>query len=468
MARATSQFVCQSCGAVHRKWSGRCDTCDEWNTIVEEAADTSAPKGVSKAGGKAVAFTSLDGAPEERPRRMTGLAELDRVCGGGLVPGSALLVGGDPGIGKSTLLLQAAAMLARDEVSVAYISGEEAIDQIRLRATRLGLADTPVDLAAATNIRDILAALDTANGAEIAIIDSIQTMYADNLDSAPGTVAQVRTCAQELIRVAKRRGVTMILVGHVTKEGAIAGPRVLEHMVDAVLYFEGERANQFRLLRAVKNRFGATDEIGVFEMTDGGLTEVENPSELFLAGYSDTTSGSAVFAGIEGTRPLLVEIQALVAPTALGTPRRAVVGWDSSRLAMIIAVLQTRCGMNLGSHDVYLNVAGGLRVGEPAADLAVAAALVSAHLEQPLPPRTVVFGEIGLGGEVRSVGQADARLREAEKLGFERALTPPLGTGRKSSGTKPATALDIAEIGKLRDLFDRFDVAPPRGNLASV
>ena len=239
-------------------------------------------------------------------------------------------------------------------------------------------------------------------------------MYADNLDSAPGTVAQVRTCAQELIRVAKRRGVTMILVGHVTKEGAIAGPRVLEHMVDAVLYFEGERANQYRLLRAVKNRFGATDEIGVFEMTDAGLAEVENPSELFIAGHSDTTSGSAVFAGIEGTRPLLVEIQALVAPTALGTPRRAVVGWDSSRLAMIIAVLQTRCGMNLGSHDVYLNVAGGLRVGEPAADLAVAAALVSAHLEQPLPPRTVVFGEIGLGGEVRGVGQADARMREAK------------------------------------------------------
>lgn len=468
MARATSEFICQSCGAVHRKWTGKCDTCGEWNTIVEESAETSVPKGVSKSGGKPVAFTSLDGAPEERPRRMTGLAELDRVCGGGLVPGSALLVGGDPGIGKSTLLLQAAAMLARAGVSVAYISGEEAIDQIRLRASRLGLADTPVDLAAATNIRDILAALDTANGAEIAIIDSIQTMYADNLDSAPGTVAQVRTCAQELIRVAKRRGVTMILVGHVTKEGAIAGPRVLEHMVDAVLYFEGERANQFRLLRAVKNRFGATDEIGVFEMTDGGLTEVENPSELFIAGHSDTTSGSAVFAGIEGTRPLLVEIQALVAPTALGTPRRAVVGWDSSRLAMIIAVLQTRCGMNLGSHDVYLNVAGGLRVGEPAADLAVAAALVSAHLEQPLPPRTVVFGEIGLGGEVRSVGQSDARLREAEKLGFERAVTPPRGSSRKSGGKSPTNALEITEIAKLRDLFDRFDVAPARGNLATV
>ncbi|MGB0572557.1 MAG: DNA repair protein RadA [Alphaproteobacteria bacterium] len=468
MARATSNFVCQSCGAVHRKWSGKCDSCGEWNSIVEESGETNVPKGVSKAGGKAVAFTSLDGAPDERTRRMTGMAELDRVCGGGMVPGSALLVGGDPGIGKSTLLLQAAAMLAKSGVSVAYISGEEAVDQIRLRAARLGLADAPVDLASATNVRDILAALDTVGGADVAIIDSIQTMYADNLDSAPGTVAQVRTCAQELIRVAKRRGVTMILVGHVTKEGAIAGPRVLEHMVDAVLYFEGERANQFRLLRAVKNRFGATDEIGVFEMTDAGLTEVENPSELFIAGHSDTTSGSAVFAGIEGTRPLLVEIQALVATTPLGTPRRAVVGWDSSRLAMIIAVLQTRCGMNLGSHDVYLNVAGGLRVGEPAADLAVAAALVSAHLEQHLPPRTVVFGEIGLGGEVRGVGQADARMREAEKLGFEHAWTPPLGSGRKQSRKKTQTSLNVGEIAKLRDLFDRFDTTPQRGNLATV
>jgi DNA repair protein RadA/Sms len=468
MARATSQFVCQSCGAVHRKWSGKCDGCAEWNSIVEESGETNVPKGVTKAGGRAVSFASLDGAPDERTRRMTGMAELDRVCGGGIVPGSALLVGGDPGIGKSTLLLQAAAMLAKSGVAVAYISGEEAVDQIRLRAARLGLADAPVDVASATNVRDILAALDTVGGADVAIIDSIQTMYADNLDSAPGTVAQVRTCAQELIRVAKRRGVTMILVGHVTKDGAIAGPRVLEHMVDAVLYFEGERTNQYRLLRAVKNRYGATDEIGVFEMTDAGLAEVKNPSELFIAGHSDTTSGSAVFAGIEGTRPLLVEIQALVAPTSLGTPRRAVVGWDSSRLAMIIAVLQTRCGMNLGSHDVYLNVAGGLRVGEPAADLAVAAALVSAHLEQPLPPRTVVFGEIGLGGEVRGVGQADARMREAEKLGFEGAWTPPLVSGRKQSGKKAQTSLNVSEIATLRDLFYRFDATLQRGNLATV
>jgi DNA repair protein RadA/Sms len=453
VARASNRFVCQSCGTVHGKWTGRCDSCSQWNSIVEEVAEATVPKGVSRSGGKPVAFTSLDGKPENRARHLTGLKELDRVCGGGFVPGSALLVGGDPGIGKSTLLLQAAALLARAGASVAYISGEEAIDQIRLRAHRLGLADAPVSLAAATNIRDILAALDAPDAADVAIIDSIQTMYVDTLDSAPGTVAQVRTCAQELIRVAKRRGQTMILVGHVTKEGAIAGPRVLEHMVDAVLYFEGERANQFRLLRAVKNRFGATDEIGVFEMTDAGLAEVANPSELFLAGHSDTISGSAVFAGIEGTRPVLVEIQALVAPTALGTARRAVVGWDSGRLAMIIAVLQTRCGLNLGSHDVYLNVAGGLRISEPGADLAVAAALVSAHMDQPLPLRTVVFGEVGLGGEVRGVGQADARLREAANLGFERAFIPALTKmGKKNTGN-----LRIAEIAELRDLFNQFD-----------
>lgn len=455
MARAANRFVCQSCGAVHGKWTGKCDSCNEWNSIVEESSEAAVPKGVTRAGGKPVAFTSLDGAPENRERRLTGLKELDRVCGGGFVPGSALLVGGDPGIGKSTLLLQAAALLAKSGTSVAYISGEEAIDQIRLRATRLGLADAPVSLAAATNIRDILAALDSKDAAEVAIIDSIQTMYVDTLDSAPGTVAQVRTCAQELIRVAKRRGQTMILVGHVTKEGTIAGPRVLEHMVDAVLYFEGERANQFRLLRAVKNRFGATDEIGVFEMTDAGLAEVSNPSELFLAGHSDTISGSAVFAGIEGTRPVLVEIQALVAPTALGTARRAVVGWDSGRLAMIIAVLQTRCGLNLGSHDVYLNVAGGLRISEPGADMAVAAALISAHLEQPLPARTVVFGEVGLGGEVRGVGQPDNRLREAKNLGFERALIP----ARSKQGKKRPDGLQIAEINELRDLFGHFDMS---------
>ncbi|MBT5374317.1 MAG: DNA repair protein RadA, partial [Rhodospirillaceae bacterium] len=382
----------------------------------------------------------------------------DRVCGGGLVPGSALLVGGDPGIGKSTLLLQVAAALA-GETRCAYISGEESCDQIRMRADRLGLKAEPVSLAAATNVSDILSSLDQPDAPGLVIIDSIQTMYLDALDSAPGTVTQVRACASELIRLAKRKGLTMILVGHVTKEGQIAGPRVLEHMVDTVLYFEGERGHQFRILRAVKNRFGPTDEIGVFEMTNTGLHGVANPSALFIADRPDGAHGSAVFAGIEGTRPILVEIQALVAPSNLGTPRRAVVGWDSGRLAMILAVLEARCGLAFGNHDIYLNIAGGLRVNEPAADLAAAAALVSSLKVQPLPAETVIFGEIGLSGEVRAVGQSDARLKEAAKLGFSEALIPVTG-GKKSPKGKMAFPLEVRQIGNLHDLLGFFDALP--------
>jgi DNA repair protein RadA/Sms len=456
MARPRSRFVCQECGAVHSKWSGRCDACGGWNSLIEEAEPDGPPKGLGASGaakGKRIAFVGLEGSSEAAPRRLTGIAEFDRVCGGGLVPGSALLVGGDPGIGKSTLLLQVVASLARGGAKCAYISGEEAVDQVRLRATRLGVTDAPVELAAATSIRDIAASLDHAQAADIVVIDSIQTMYLDMLDSSPGTVSQVRAAAQELIRLAKRVGFTLILVGHVTKDGAIAGPRVLEHMVDAVLYFEGERGHQFRILRGVKNRFGATDEIGVFEMTDAGLSEVANPSALFLADRHGAVSGAAVFAGMEGTRPVLVEIQALVAPSPLGTPRRAVVGWDSARLAMVMAVLDARCGLAIGSNDVYLNVAGGLRISEPAADLAVAAALVSALTGDPVPTDMVVFGEIGLSGEIRPVSQSDARLKEAGKLGFERALGPAR-RGRQ----KPASAgLVQNEIGHLQELVDMFD-----------
>jgi len=329
----------------------------------------------------------------------------------------------------------------------AYISGEEAVAQIKLRALRLGLATPNVHLAAATNVRDILASLDRPDPPDIAVIDSIQTMYIDNLDSAPGTVAQVRASAAELIRVAKRRGFTLLLVGHVTKEGLIAGPRVLEHMVDTVLYFEGERGHQFRILRAVKNRFGPTDEIGVFEMTDAGLVEVANPSELFLAERRGNVSGSAVFAGIEGTRPVLVEIQALVSPSPLATPRRAVVGWDSGRLAMVMAVLEARCGLAFAGNDVYLNVAGGLRITEPAADLAVAGALISALSGLPMPENLVSFGEVGLSGEVRAVSQREQRLKEAAKLGFTTALVPPR-RGRREGGEMP----QIQEIGHLHDL----------------
>ncbi|HEX7967902.1 MAG TPA: DNA repair protein RadA, partial [Stellaceae bacterium] len=443
----------------HPKWAGRCDACGGWNTLVEEVVRESAPKGLGSAKGRRIAFAGLDGAAQALPRRISGIAEFDRVCGGGMVPGSALLVGGDPGIGKSTVLLQVVAALASgkagEPLTCAYISGEESLDQVRLRAARLAVASAPVQLAAATSIRDIVASLDEGDTPNVVVVDSIQTMYLDTLDSAPGTVSQVRASAQELIRLAKQRGFSVILVGHVTKEGLIAGPRVLEHMVDTVLYFEGERGHQFRILRAVKNRFGPTDEIGVFEMTDAGLAEVPNPSALFLAERHGEVSGAAVFAGMEGTRPVLVEIQALVAPSSLGTPRRAVVGWDSSRLAMVLAVLEARCGVQIGANDVYLNVAGGLRIGEPAADLAVAAALVSALNLQPVPPETVVFGEIGLSGEIRPVGQSDARLKEAGKLGFTAALVPPQrGRGKERESIAGVTPRELRHLRHLVELFE--------------
>jgi DNA repair protein RadA/Sms len=375
--------------------------------------------------------------------------------GGGLVAGSAVLVGGDPGIGKSTLLLQTAASLARAGRRVVYISGEESVEQVRLRARRLGVVDARLELAAAINLRDITAALEHAPDTALVVIDSIQTMWLDTIESAPGTVAQVRAAGFELIRQAKSTGFALVLVGHVTKDGAIAGPRVLEHMVDAVLYFEGDRGHQFRILRAVKNRFGATDEIGVFEMTDQGLREVANPSALFLAERRGNIAGSAVFAGLEGTRPVLVEVQALLAPNPSGSPRRSVIGWDGGRLSMLLAVLETRCGLRLNSTDVYLNIAGGLRIGEPAADLAVAAALASAATDQPTSPEMVYFGEVGLSGEIRQVAQAESRLKEAAKLGFSQATLPR----RVARGNRPVAApegLRLDEIGHLADLVAQF------------
>ncbi|MEM9683230.1 MAG: DNA repair protein RadA [Pseudomonadota bacterium] len=460
MARNATRYVCQSCGAVHPRWVGKCDSCDAWNTIVEETASTAAPiggKASGRRGGKAqrIEFLPLDGNMKPAPRRLTGIAEFDRVTGGGLVHGSALLIGGDPGIGKSTLLLQVVAALC-DTANCVYISGEEAADQIQLRANRLGVAKKPIRLAAATNMRDILATLDSQDHPDLVVIDSIQTMYIDALESAPGTVAQVRACAQEIIRLAKRRGFTVLLVGHVTKEGTIAGPRVLEHMVDTVLYFEGERGHQFRILRGVKNRFGPTDEIGVFEMTEKGLIEVPNPSALFLAERHGEVAGATVFAGIEGSRPMLVEIQALVAPSPLGTPRRAVVGWDGNRLAMVMAVLEARCGLQFGGNDIYLNVAGGLRVSEPAADLAVAAALASSISGRPVPADMVVFGEIGLSGEVRPVGQMEARLKEAEKLGFTAALLPKRRKGA-TGGATPGRGFACHELDDLSGLASMFE-----------
>ncbi len=450
MARKSVTYVCQSCGSSHSKWSGKCDSCDEWNTLSEEQSAESVPKGLGRAKGRRIEFVGLKGTGVRPQRSISGINEFDRVTGGGLVAGSATLVGGDPGIGKSTLLMQVTAALTKS-IPCAYISGEESIEQLRMRADRLGLADKPVDLAAATSVRDIVTTLDDIKTPGLVVIDSIQCMYVDSLDSAPGTVSQVRSSAQELIRVAKRRGFALILVGHVTKEGTIAGPRVLEHMVDTVLYFEGDQSHQFRIMRAVKNRFGAADEIGVFEMTEGGLAEVPNPSALFLSERNAQATGAGVFAGMEGTRPVLVEIQCLIAPSTQATPRRAVVGWDSGRLAMVMAVLEARCGLALGGAEVYLNVAGGLKISEPAADLAVAAALVSSLGGTPVPPETVVFGEIGLSGEVRAVSQMDARLKEAEKLGFTQAIIP---ARKKKSGktTGYAGNLKITEIGHLNDL----------------
>lgn len=454
MAKLQRRFVCQECGAVTLQWSGRCDACGAWNSIVDETPAGPQP-GARAAAASATArleITGLAGEAEPPARRSSGIAELDRVLGGGFVPGSAVLIGGDPGIGKSTLLLQAAAGMAQAGLAVLYISGEEAVAQIRMRASRLGLAQAPLELAASIEMGAIIASLERTTARALVVIDSIQTMWMEGIDSAPGTVTQVRAAAFALIRAAKSRGFTVVLVGHVTKDGAIAGPRVLEHMVDAVLHFEGDRGHQFRILRGLKNRFGATDEIGVFEMTGEGLAEVSNPSALFLAERRGHIAGSAVFAGVEGTRPVLVEIQALLAPNSGGSPRRAVIGWDGGRLAMLLAVLETRCGVRLSGSDVYLNVAGGLRINEPAADLAVAAALVSAAANEPAPPGAVFFGEIGLSGEIRQVPQTEARLKEALKLGFDRAFLPR----RVARGARAALpdGIVLSGLGHLSELTE--------------
>ncbi|MDJ1017166.1 MAG: DNA repair protein RadA [Paracoccaceae bacterium] len=442
-----STFTCTNCGAVHSKWSGRCDECGAWNTITEDSglSEGAGSASLGQARGKAIALSDLVSDEQPPARTRSGMAELDRVLGGGLVPASAVLVGGDPGIGKSTVLLQAAAAFAGAGLKAVYVSGEEAAAQVRMRAKRLGLEGASVRLAAETNLRDILTTLDKERP-DVAIIDSIQTMWLDTVGSAPGSVSQVRAAAHELTRFAKRRGISVVLVGHVTKEGQIAGPRVVEHMVDTVLYFEGERGHQFRILRAVKNRFGPADEIGVFEMTGSGLQEVANPSVLFLSDREQQSAGSVVFAGIEGTRPVLCEFQALVSPAPAGQARRSVVGWDGGRLAMILAVLEARCGIPFAGLDVYLNIAGGLRVTEPAADLAVAAALLSAREDVSLPANTVVFGEISLSGNLRPVGQTETRLKEARKLGFEAAILPEGSKASAETGVRAQKMPDLQAL----------------------
>lgn len=448
MARAASEYVCNQCGNVTTKWSGKCESCEQWNTISEIAGSSAPPvgRGAKKAKGKSVELAPLAGDDKEPERRKSGIGEFDRVLGGGLVPGSATLIGGDPGIGKSTLLLQAAAAVSKQGGKVIYVSGEEALAQLRMRASRLGLADADVQLASETNVADIIKTLKKQGDLALVVIDSIQTMWSPAIEAAPGTVSQVRVASQELIHFAKNSDAPLVLVGHVTKDGQIAGPRVLEHMVDTVVYFEGDRGDQFRILRAIKNRFGPAQEMGVFEMQGAGLMEVQNPSSLFLEGREADVPGAAVFAGIEGTRPVLVEIQALAAPSSLATPRRAVVGWDTNRLSMVLAVLEARCGLSFAGRDVFLNVAGGLRINEPAADLAVAAALISSLSGKPIARDTIVYGELSLSGAVRPVAQNNVRLKEAEKLGFKSAYAPKPGKGDVSKNVALREIEDLAAL----------------------
>lgn len=469
MTKKKSAFSCQSCGAVHFKWSGKCSECGAWNSLVEEfeeggashftrLADEKTTSRANKSTAKKIELVNLTGETQEFPRIKIGITEFDRVLGGGLVQASVVLIGGDPGIGKSTLLLQTADSLAKKKNRVIYISGEESVDQIRLRAKRMNISQDSIQLAATTNVAEIINSIEANNSPTVVIIDSIQTMFLDELSSAPGTVSQVRAAAGELTIFAKKNNITLLIVSHVTKEGQIAGPKVLEHMVDTVLYFEGEKDLHFRILRSVKNRFGAAGEIGVFEMNESGLGEVSNPSELFLTSYEHETSGTAVFAGIEGTRPILLEIQALIAPSFIPTPRRAVVGWDLNRLAMIIAVLNNRFGLNLFDKEVYLNIVGGLKIEETAADLAVACALISAARDIALPKSTIAIGEVGLSGEVRMVSNLEGRLKEAAKLGFTNCLIPKANEKNKNFAAlkKSLSELKLHSVAHIRDLGKIF------------
>jgi DNA repair protein RadA/Sms len=425
--KARTVFACQHCGFQSPRWLGRCPDCQAWNSLVEERTDAppeSARGLVQRADGDPQPVTALQGAAEERWQ--CGVDELDRVLGGGVVPGSVVLVGGDPGIGKSTLVLQTLAALAQRGVTL-YVSGEESAQQIKMRADRLGLPQRPdagrVLVLAETSLERIVAHVKKTAPLALAI-DSIQTMFTEALSSAPGSIGQVRETAAQLVLLSKSTQCATFLIGHVTKEGAIAGPRVLEHMVDTVLYFEGDRGHPFRILRAVKNRFGSTNEIGVFEMKDSGLQPVANPSALFLAERPVEVPGSVVVASLEGTRPILVEVQALVSPTSFGTPRRTTLGIDPNRVALLVAILEKKMGIHLVGHDVFVNIAGGVRIDEPAADLGIIAAVASSFLDKPVEPGTLLIGEVGLAGEVRAVGQTEARVREAVKLGFSRTILP--------------------------------------------
>lgn len=440
------QYVCQSCGSTHSKWTGKCVDCNQWNSLVEQVVEKVSKSQLSRVA-NTIEISNLDISGENYERMGSGILEFDRVLGGGFVRGSAILLGGDPGIGKSTLVLQLLSKLATKNHQVLYISGEESIAQIAMRAKRLKLKADSINAASLTEVHDIKTAIKQIGEPDLVVIDSIQTLFDANLDSAPGSVSQVRTCAFELIRMAKDLDITLFIIGHVTKEGAIAGPKVLEHMVDTVLYFEGDKGQGFRIIRAIKNRFGGANEIAIFEMSDTGLSEVSNPSSLFLPDPSIKKNGSAIFASLEGSRPLLLEIQALVVPSYLPSPRRAVIGWDTNRLAMIIAVLNARGGVNLLDKEVYLNITGGIQIDEPAVDMAVAAALYSAFKKCYVPHDMIFLGEIGLSGEIRNINGLDIRVNEAEKLGFKKAIVP-------FHEKKMQTNIDLCPLKHITELLD--------------
>jgi DNA repair protein RadA/Sms len=448
LAKRKSKFVCQSCGYETPKWMGRCPGCNEWNTLVEEVVSTGSKRG------NWASSTSVKHKPEriseiqsvEEPRIRTKMGELNRVLGGGIVAGSLVLIGGDPGIGKSTLLLQVSSQLAQDGLNVLYISGEESTRQTKLRADRLNVQADQLYVLSETNLVEIANQIDAIKP-QFVVIDSIQTIYKEEVTSAPGSVSQVRECTSELMRIAKSNNIPIFIVGHVTKEGSIAGPRLLEHMVDAVLYFEGERHHTFRILRGVKNRFGSTNEMGIFEMKEEGLTEVLNPSEIFLEERSQGVAGSTIVASMEGTRPVLVEIQALISPTSFGNPRRMATGIDHNRVPLLMAVLEKRVGLLLQNQDAYVKVAGGVKLDEPAIDLAIAISIASSFRDQTPQADDVLIGEVGLTGEIRRVSRIDQRVQEAAKLGFKRAIIP----AKNMDGWTPPKSIELIGVHSVQE-----------------
>lgn len=451
VAKSKTVFFCQECGYESPKWMGKCPGCGQWNTMVEEKIDKGPKRGLSgiQEGrkNKPIAITKIES--EQEPRILTDMVELNRVLGGGIVPGSLVLVGGDPGIGKSTLLLQMSNNLAKEKIKILYISGEESVRQTKMRAERLGIQSDNLYVLAETDIHEIEETVRQITPT-LLVIDSIQTIYNDQIASAPGSVSQVRESTGQLMRIAKTMGIATFIVGHVTKDGAIAGPRLLEHMVDAVLYFEGERHHTFRILRAVKNRFGSTNEMGVFEMKESGLAEVLNPSEIFLQERTVGAAGSTVVASMEGTRPVLVEIQALVSPTSFGNPRRMATGIDHNRVSLLMAVLEKRVGLLLQNQDAYLNVAGGVRLDEPAIDLAVAVSIASSYRDEPTIPTDVMIGEVGLTGEVRRVTRIEQRVMEAEKLGFKRVFIP----SKNLSGWRKPDGIEVIGVSTVQEALE--------------